>query len=73
MFKHPTIAELAPWIQTSQALIEQGTVEGEVMLTPIQKHSLKKIRNSRIILIRIRYCTARMAGTKMRSRRYLKK
>ncbi|MCZ0847687.1 amino acid adenylation domain-containing protein [Brevibacillus laterosporus] len=37
LFKHPTIAELAPWIQTSQALIEQGTVEGEVMLTPIQK------------------------------------
>ncbi|WP_423752633.1 amino acid adenylation domain-containing protein, partial [Brevibacillus laterosporus] len=37
LFKHPTIAELAPWMQTSQALLEQGTVEGEVMLTPIQK------------------------------------
>ncbi|AZK48670.1 non-ribosomal peptide synthase/polyketide synthase [Paenibacillus lentus] len=37
LFNHPTIAELAPHVQQKQVVEEQGIVEGEVLLTPIQQ------------------------------------
>ncbi|MEK5408520.1 amino acid adenylation domain-containing protein [Paenibacillus sp. FSL W8-0439] len=37
LFKHPTIAMLSPHIKESKKVIAQHIVEGEAMLTPIQK------------------------------------
>ncbi|MDM5265145.1 non-ribosomal peptide synthetase [Bacillus wiedmannii] len=37
LFKHPTVFELAPHIQTKRTIAQQGTVEGEVIMTPIQR------------------------------------
>ncbi|MFC0215901.1 non-ribosomal peptide synthase/polyketide synthase [Paenibacillus chartarius] len=37
LFRYPTIAELSPRLQAAQRTIEQGPVEGEAPLTPIQR------------------------------------
>lgn len=36
LFDHPTIYELAPYVQTVESADDEGIVEGEVPLTPIQ-------------------------------------
>ncbi|WP_440115895.1 amino acid adenylation domain-containing protein [Paenibacillus sp. QZ-Y1] len=36
LFRHPTIRQVAPYIKPLHITAEQGTVEGEVCLTPIQ-------------------------------------
>ncbi|TPG68112.1 amino acid adenylation domain-containing protein [Brevibacillus laterosporus] len=37
LFQNPTIEQVTPYINVTSTVIEQGTVEGEVKLTPIQR------------------------------------
>ncbi|MFC4545044.1 condensation domain-containing protein, partial [Paenactinomyces guangxiensis] len=45
LFQHPTVSELASYVQSADLSVEQGIIEGEVMLAPIQKWAFQLSTN----------------------------